>query len=87
MPDLFVSEEIYGNSFSISGGEPYMKVSWMVTGIRKDAVARSQAKEVEVAKNIDERGLYQNPEVFGYDQEKSIERQLNQKILSDHEFK
>src|SRR5262249_44747827 len=39
MPGLYIAEEIANNRFKISGGMARMKVSWQVTGIRKDAWA------------------------------------------------
>jgi hypothetical protein len=36
MPQLFVGSEVEGNSFTISGGEPGGKVSWMVQAERND---------------------------------------------------
>jgi len=50
-------------------------VRWQVTGIRKDAFAKSKSTEVEAVKDADERGLYQNPEIYGYGMEKSIDRE------------
>ena len=38
-PNLYVSTEIRSNRFEIAGGESGMKVSWQVTGIRKDPFA------------------------------------------------
>lgn len=73
MPELFVAREIEGNRFVISGGQPDMKVSWQVTGIRKDAFAKAMTTEVETVKNADEKGLYRNPEIFGYGMEKSVD--------------
>ncbi len=37
---LFVSREIIGNSFTIAGGVPGARVSWQVTGVRKDRWAQ-----------------------------------------------
>jgi hypothetical protein len=38
-PGLCISAEITNNQFQISGGIPHGKVSWQVTGIRRDAYA------------------------------------------------
>lgn len=64
-PSLHVSREISGNSFEISGGAPGTKVSWMVTGIRKDAFAERSRIPVEETKSGAERGRYLHPEAFG----------------------
>lgn len=69
---VYIAEEINNNRFVISGGEPGMKVSWMVTGIRKDPFAESRRIQPEREKPAFERGLYLFPEGYGYGEEKSI---------------
>jgi hypothetical protein len=63
-PNLYVAQEISGNSFEIAGGEPDMKVSWQVTGIRQDAYAQKNRIPVEEEKSLDERGRYLYPEAY-----------------------
>ncbi|HEY0605610.1 MAG TPA: hypothetical protein VGD58_21990, partial [Herpetosiphonaceae bacterium] len=46
-PNLYIAEEIKGNSFKIAGGTPGQKVSWQVTGIRHDAYANAHRIPVE----------------------------------------
>ncbi|UCC43532.1 MAG: hypothetical protein JSU65_10355, partial [Candidatus Zixiibacteriota bacterium] len=72
-PNLYVAEKISGNSFRIAGGEPFMEVSWQVTGVRKDAWAEANRIQVEVDKPDDERGLYVHPEAFGLGPEYSVD--------------
>ncbi|MDH4156730.1 MAG: hypothetical protein OEW00_05585 [candidate division Zixibacteria bacterium] len=79
-PNLYVAEEISGNSFTIAGGAPGMKVSWQVTGVRKDAFAEANRIQVEVDKPEVHRGLYIHPEAFGLSEEKSIHYEHNRKI-------
>lgn len=62
---VYISEEISGNKFKIAGGNPGLKVSWNITGIRKDPFANANRIEVEVAKEINEIGLYLYPEAYG----------------------
>lgn len=83
MPDLFIGQKIKDNEFTISGGKPFMEVSWQVTGIRKDAYAKTKSIEVEIAKDSDMRGLYQNPELFGYDIEKAVDYNHHQNVSDD----
>lgn len=64
-PDLYIAEEIIDNQFTIAGGEPGMKVSWQVTGIRKDVWAEENRIQVELEKGGQEQGKYLYPEVFG----------------------
>ena len=53
------------NRFLIAGGQPGLKVSWEVTGIRKDPFANQNRIPVEEAKGDGERGLYMYPEAYG----------------------
>ena len=47
---VYISQEIAGNSFRIAGGNLGMKVSWQVSGTRKDEYANSHRIQVEVDK-------------------------------------
>lgn len=69
---VYVAEEITGNRFRIAGGEPGMKVSWQVTGIRQDPLAEANRIQVEVDKRPDEVGKYIHPEVYGRPREEGI---------------
>jgi hypothetical protein len=69
---VYIDQEISDNRFTIAGGKPGMKVSWMVTGIRQDAYAENNRKQIEENKPESERGLYLNPEAFGLDNDKAI---------------
>jgi len=71
---IYVAEEIANNSFKISGGRPGLKVSWQVTGIRKDPYAEKYRISVEGDKPDRERGFYLHPEVYGQPEEKSVVR-------------
>jgi hypothetical protein len=53
---VYVSKEIHENRFSIAGGKPGLKVSWLVTGIRQDAFANAHRVQVEVEKSPAEKG-------------------------------
>jgi hypothetical protein len=63
-PNLYIASEIAGNKFTIAGGKPGAKVSWLVTGIRHDAYADAHRVVVEEAKPDNERGTYLHPELF-----------------------
>ncbi len=69
-----VATEVKGNSFTIMTDKPGVKVSWQVTGIRRDAWADANRIPVEEQKPEEERGRYLNPEVFGQPVEKGIGR-------------
>ena len=60
-----VAEEISNNQFRIKTDKPNVKISWQVTGIRKDAYAEANRVVVEVDKKGEEKGKYLHPEVFG----------------------
>lgn len=62
---IYISQEISGNAFSISGGTLGLKVSWQVTGTRHDAFANMYRPKVESAKSAVQMGHYLNPEAFG----------------------
>jgi hypothetical protein len=62
---VYVAGEISGNRFSIAGGEPGMRVSWQVTGIRHDPYAEAHRIPVEEVKPAREQGRYRNPALYG----------------------
>ena len=79
-PNLHIEEEIHINSnnnsiFKIAGGkgDPRMKVSWQVTGIRQDHWAKANRPIVEEDKPSHERGYYIHPELYGNSTDKSVE--------------
>ncbi len=57
-PNLFIAEEMVGNSFRIAGGEPGTKVSWQVTGVRQDPFANENRIPTAVMKEEFNRGKY-----------------------------
>src|ERR671921_1893475 len=91
-PNLYIAEEIseattsnYGSKssnknnnsrFRIAGGTSGMKVSWQITGIRKDPWANAHRIEVEEDKPDKERGYYLHPHLYGRPEEKGISHLL-----------
>jgi hypothetical protein len=79
-PNLYIAEEIsdgvtnYSNNsrFKVAGGISGMKVSWQVTGIRKDPYANAHRIPVEEDKPAKERGYYTYPELYGQPEERGI---------------
>ena len=53
---VYIAEEIEENRFKIAGGEPGMKISWQITGIRHDAYANAHRIPVEEDKPVGENG-------------------------------
>jgi hypothetical protein len=70
---VFVAQEIKENKFKVAGGTPGMKVSWQVTGIRKDPYALAHSIKVEEEKPVEEQGYYLHPVEWGQPKIKSIE--------------
>jgi hypothetical protein len=67
-----VATEIANNEFTLRSSTPNTKVSWQVTGVRKDAFANANRVVPEVEKEPENKGLYQHPDVFGMPTEKGI---------------
>jgi hypothetical protein len=63
-PNLHVIREISKNRFTIAGGTANMKVSWQVTGVRRDAWAEAHPLAVEESKSANERGYYLHPDLY-----------------------
>jgi hypothetical protein len=57
--------EIADNRFTIRSDQAHVKVSWQVTGIRKDAYANAHRIKVVEEKVGGERGTYLHPELYG----------------------
>jgi hypothetical protein len=89
-PNLYIAKEIpdrdtnYSNSngsnnnsrFKIAGGTSGMKVSWQVTGIRKDPWANVNRIQVEEDKPDKEKGYYIYPDLYEQPPEKGINHLL-----------
>jgi hypothetical protein len=68
-----VAREIAGQSFAIKTDKPNVKVSWLVTGVRQDAYAKSHPLVVEQQKDARLRGFYIHPDLYGAPEDKQIE--------------
>lgn len=71
-PSIYIEKEIRDNEFVIAGGEPGMKISWLVTGIRKDPFAEQHKTIVEQEKLPTHKGKYLNPEVYNKSNKEAI---------------
>ncbi len=71
-PELHVKREVSKGHFVIAGARPKQRVSWQVTGVRRDAWAAKNPMIVEADKGSAERGLYLNPEAHGASTEKRV---------------
>lgn len=63
---VYIAEEIKNNRFRIAGGKAGLKVSWQVTGVRQDGLAKANPLKVEEAKRPADRGRYLNPSELGF---------------------
>jgi len=59
-----IVKEIADNRFTLETSKPKVKVSWQVTGIRKDRYANAHRIQVVVPKG-DAEGKYVHPELYG----------------------
>lgn len=80
-PNLHVAREISNNRFNIAGGKSGMKVSWQVTGIRKDSWAQAHPLIVEEEKPADEQGYYRHPESYNQPPENSTFWKGNSELM------
>lgn len=71
---VYVADEVNESRFRIAGGTPGLKVSWQVTGIRKDSFAVAHPLVVESEKSADERGRYLSPAELGLPASLSVDR-------------
>lgn len=69
-----ISEEINGMQFIIQTDKPNVKVSWQVTGVRKDNYAEQNRVIVEVEKETENKGKYLHPAAFNQPESKAIGR-------------
>ena len=72
-PNLHVAEKVAGNRFKIAGGQPGMEVSWLLTGVRRDAWANAHRIAIEQEKPAAEQGTFLHPELYGQPEERGIE--------------
>ena len=61
LAQAIVADEIRDNRFTIKSDKPRVKVSWQVTGVRKDQWAVANRIPVETKKTGDEKGRYLHP--------------------------
>ena len=69
---VYVAEEIADHNFLIAGGQPGLKVSWEVKGVRNDAYMRTYGAPVELEKPAEQRGKYLQPELYGQSRDLGI---------------
>jgi hypothetical protein len=80
MPDLYIAQEVQGNSFKMAGGKPNGKVSWQVTGVRHDPYAQAHPIQPEQDKPAAEQGKYLYPAEYGQPASAGIDTAKQQKV-------
>jgi hypothetical protein len=62
---LYIAQEIQNNTFQIAGGNPGMKVSWTVTGVRNDPYVQAYKRSAVEEKSAAVKGQFLHPELYG----------------------
>ena len=76
-----VADEVKDNRFAIRTSAANVKVSWQVTGIRKDPYANRHRVPVEEHKSGRERGTYLHPEAFNQPEERGVRWARNAEMM------
>jgi hypothetical protein len=71
-----VAQEIRNNRFTIKTDQPGVKVSWQVTGIRRDPWAVANRIAVEEEKAAADKGRYLHPELWGRPSEEHVHHRM-----------
>lgn len=83
---VYVRDEIRDGAFLISGGEPGMRVSWEVKGVRNDAFVQTYGAPVEQAKTETNRGRFLQPELYGFTAEYGQFYRVPRPVASEFEL-
>jgi hypothetical protein len=75
-PNLHVAQDSDGKTLTIAGGAPKQRISWQITGVRRDRSALASPLVVEEEKADDESGRYLEPHLFGADTAMAIHANL-----------
>jgi hypothetical protein len=69
---VYVAQEIASNRFQIAGGKSGQRISWLVTGIRRDVWAEKHPMAVEEHKDGADQGKFLHPLEAGHPREMGI---------------
>lgn len=81
--NAIVSQEVKNNTFEIKTDKPSVKVSWQVTGIRKDNYANAHRVIPEVEKEPEMKGRYLHPVEMGKSRSLGIDEYTRPKNTSE----
>lgn len=73
---LYVKQKLQASKFVVAGAQPGQRVSWQVTGTRKDAFAKTMPIPVEEDKPVKHRGRFLNPESHGQPSSKGVTHEI-----------
>src|SRR5512135_3439261 len=76
-----VADEVSGNQFTVRTDRPNVKVSWQVSGVRKDPFAATYPIVVDEDKPQEERGTYLHPETYGRAESEGVHYERGQQLL------
>ncbi len=79
--DVYIAHEIRGNTFRIAGGRAGLKVSWQVTGIRKDPYAMHNHIKVEMDKPAEEKGTYLHPVAYDMPESRGLGYEEHRRVI------
>lgn len=82
-PNLRVKDKLTAGAFTIGGAAAGQEVSWLLTGIRRDAFAEANPMLVEEDKAPEQRGRYLQPAAYGLPPEKGVDWELIQRLRQD----
>jgi hypothetical protein len=82
---LYIATEVQNSRFSIGGGTPGMKVSWLITAVRSDEYMQDNPFQVEVPKPEGERGTYLYPEGYGQPESRGVHYEHQQRMGEMHD--
>jgi len=80
MPNLYVAQEVTGNTFKIAGGAAGKKVSWTVFAQRNDPWLRDHPATDVVDKPADEVGTYLYPQGYGQPASQGVNAQAGKSL-------
>ena len=80
MPNLYIAQEVTGNTFKIAGGVPGKKVSWTVFAQRNDPWLRDHPATDVAGKPANEVGTYLYPQGYGQPASKGVNAQAQKPL-------
>jgi hypothetical protein len=80
---VFVKSKISNGRFGIGGAKPGQEISWLVTGIRRDAWANANRIEVEADKSGEQRGRYLHPVEHGQPRTMGVDHPMQAQLEAE----